>query len=151
MPVIVIGADTDIGDAIVTALGPRSREVRAFVSDPHAGAALKERGVKVAIGDVSDASHVGGAALNTFSAVLVPEAASDGRVRSFAAGPAEVYAGWVEALGEAGVRRAIWVGDDDPPAALAAAVAEIGVVGRAGRPLPAVAAEVAHLDAAAAL
>ena len=42
---------------------------------PGVGVALRGRGVKVATGDVSDGSHVGSAALGTFSAVVVPEAA----------------------------------------------------------------------------
>ena len=66
MPVIVIGADTPTGHAVVDALLPRRGEVRAFVSDPTEAAALKERGVKVAVGDVSDGSHIGGAATQGF-------------------------------------------------------------------------------------
>ena len=53
MPVIVIGADTILGDALIDALLTREGEVRAFVTDPDRGLALKGRGVKVATGDVS--------------------------------------------------------------------------------------------------
>jgi uncharacterized protein YbjT (DUF2867 family) len=84
MPVIVVGADTSQGRAVVEGLLEPGREVRAFVSDPDAGAELRELGVKVALGDVSDDSHVQGACTNCFTAVLVTEAARDGRERSFA-------------------------------------------------------------------
>jgi putative NADH-flavin reductase len=110
MPVIVIGADTPLGEVIMDALLPRQGEVRAFVSSPDAAASLKRRGVKVALGDVSDGSHVGGAALNAFCAVLVEEAATDERERSFAADPDAVMAAWVEGLNDAGVKRVIVVG-----------------------------------------
>ncbi len=153
MPVLVIGADTDLGGAVVEALLPRQGEVRAFVSDIDAGLALKALGVKVATGDVSDASHVGGAALNTFSAVLVPEAAFDGRERSFAASPEAVFAAWAEGLVEAGVRRAIWITDARAPGAetLFAAVPEVAVVPSAGRSPSEVAGEVGRLDELAEL
>ena len=60
MPVIVIGADTSQGRAVIEGLVEPGREVRAFVSDPAIGAELRELGVKVALGDVSDDSHVQG-------------------------------------------------------------------------------------------
>ena len=65
----------------------------------------------MALGDVSDPSHVGAACLRCFSAVLVTEAAHDGRERSFASGPEAVLAGWVDAVREAAVNRVIWVGE----------------------------------------
>ena len=71
MPVIVVGADTEIGLASIEGLLARQGEVRAFVTDPAVGASLKERRVKVALGDVSDPSHIEAAALHCFSAVLV--------------------------------------------------------------------------------
>ncbi len=153
MPVLVIGADTDLGRAVVEALLPRQGEVRAFVSDVDSGLALKAKGVKVATGDVSDASHVGGAALNTFSAVLVPEAAFDGRERSFAQSPEAVFAAWAEGVVDAGVRRAIWIADDRAPGAEAAfsGVPEVAVVAPAGRSPAEVAREVARLDELAEL
>lgn len=111
MPVIVVGADTDLGAAIVDALLPQAAELRAFVSDVRAAQRLKARGVKVAIGDVSDDTHVGGAALDTFCAILVADAAADERERSFASSPGEVASAWAAALDAAGTKRAIWVGD----------------------------------------
>jgi putative NADH-flavin reductase len=110
MPVIVVGADTPLGEIIMDALLPRQGEVRAFVSSPAAAASLKQRGVKVALGDVSDGSHVGGAALNAFCAVLVETAAVDDRERSFATDAAGVLAAWVEGLNDAKVVRTIFVG-----------------------------------------
>ncbi len=115
MPVIVVGADTPAGEAIFAALMVPGREVRAFVSDPDTALRLKRRGAKVAVGDVSDASHVAGAALNCFSAVLVGDAAGDQRERSFADDPAAVLAAWAEAVDDAGVRRVIWVTTAEPP------------------------------------
>lgn len=148
MPVIVVGADTPVGLAVIdTVLGPE-REVRAFVSDPEVGGRLKARGVKVALGDVSDASHVAGACTNAFSAVLVGEAAGDGREVAFASSPEAVWEAWAEAVSEAAVTRVIWVLDDDPPQSEAP---EEVVVGASGRPPADVAAEVAELDDAAEL
>lgn len=115
MPVIVVGADTRLGLRIIDALHEPDREIRAFVSDAETAAALKERGVKVAFGDVSDATHVSAACTNCFSAVLVTEAAADGRERAFAAEPGKVLDGWAAAVAEASVTRVIWVGDDSRP------------------------------------
>ncbi len=111
MPVIVVGADTPTGAAILDALLEPDREVRAFVSDAATAEALRVRGVKVALGDVSDASHVAGACTRCFSAVLVTEAATDGRERSFARTREAVLDAWAEAVADAGVRRVIWVGE----------------------------------------
>jgi len=44
MPVIVVGADTETGRAVVQGLIEPGREVRAFVSDLDAAAALRRRG-----------------------------------------------------------------------------------------------------------
>ncbi len=152
MPVIVIGADTELGAAVIGALLDRAGEVRAFVTDPVAGAAFKARGVKVATGDVSDGSHVASASVNTFSAVVVPEAAFDDRERSFAPDPAAVLDVWAEALAEAGVRRVIWLEDEraeGAPGTLASATAELATVETAGLKPSEVAATVARLDDAA--
>lgn len=115
MPVIVVGADTTVGRAIIDALIEPGREVRAFVSDLDIADELRAQGVKVALGDVSDPSHVGGACTRCFSAVLVTEAASDGRERSFAETPETVLTGWVEAVRDAHVTRVIWVGEGAIP------------------------------------
>jgi uncharacterized protein YbjT (DUF2867 family) len=115
MPVIVVGADTSLGSRIVEAMAGPEREVRAFVSDPDAVDRLRDLGVKVALGDVSDASHVGGACTNCFSAVLVSDAASDDRSRAFAGEPEAVLAAWAEAIDSAAVSRAIWVLDGEAP------------------------------------
>ncbi len=115
MPVIVVGADTKAGEKIVDSLAAPQREVRVFVSDPDTVEGFRSRGIKVALGDVSDDSHVAGASLNCFSAVLVTEAAGDDRERSFAASPEEVLQGWADAVSEAKVRRVIWVVDGEPP------------------------------------
>ncbi|MGH8952098.1 MAG: NAD(P)H-binding protein [Acidimicrobiia bacterium] len=115
MPVIVVGADTQEGRALVEGLLAPGREVRAFVSDIDAAAELKQAGVKVAVGDVSDDSHVQGAALNCFTAVLVTEAARDGRERSFASAEDQVLRGWAMAAETSGVTRVIWVHDGEVP------------------------------------
>ncbi len=149
MPAIVIGADTEVGRAVVDALLDRDGEVRAFVSQPSVGAGLKKLGVKVAIGDVSDASHVGPAALNAFSAVIIAEAASDKRERSFAREPETVMAAWAEGLGDAGVRRVIWVGSGDAPDSLKSVAPEFFAVATVDRDPADIGREVAKLDDAA--
>lgn len=126
MPVIVVGADTASGRSIVERLVSPDREVRAFVTDAGAAESLRGLGVKVALGDVSDDSHVAGACLNCFSAVLVSEAASDARLRSFAPTPERVLEGWGKAVQSAAVRRVIWVaGDEAIPTTSIAEVATI--------------------------
>ena len=112
MPVIVVGADTAVGSSIIDALTEPDREVRAFVTDVDESIRLKAKGVKVALGDVSDPSHVGGACLNCFTAVLITEAAEDGRERAFARDRLTVLEGWAEAAREAAVTRVIWVDAD---------------------------------------
>lgn len=115
MPVMVVGADTPVGARVIDRLLDPEREVRAFVTDPGTAARLRERGVKVALGDLSDDSHLAGACLNCFSVVLVTEAASDERERSFADNSDAVLAGWVRAVASASVRRVIWVTAGTPP------------------------------------
>lgn len=109
MPVIVIGADTEIGEAIARRLYNPPREVRVFVSNPDRGLEMKRAGFKVAVGDVSDESHVEAASTRCFSAVLVTEASSDDRERSFATTPDQVLQGWARAVVTSEVTRVIWV------------------------------------------
>lgn len=125
MPVIVIGADTPLGESIIDELVNPPREVRAFVSDPDTAQRLKDRGVKVALGDVSDDSHIEGAATRCFCAVLVTEAAQDDRERSFATSPEAVKQGWARAVATAGVTRVIWVTGQQPPATETAEVVAV--------------------------
>ncbi|MGD2043008.1 MAG: NAD-binding protein [Acidimicrobiia bacterium] len=115
MPVIVVGADTEPGAAIVDRLYDPEREIRVFVSDERHGLELKDRGIKVAIGDVSDESHVEAASLRCFSAVLIAEAATDTRERSFADTRQSVLQGWAQAVSNSRVRRVIWVLAGEPP------------------------------------
>lgn len=112
MPVMVLGADTPLGEAILAALVAPDREVRAFVSDPGAAARFKEWGVKVALGDLSDLSHVEAACSNCFSVVAVTSALTDGRSLAFGADPRQLASGWARAVTAAGIHRLIWVGDD---------------------------------------
>jgi nucleoside-diphosphate-sugar epimerase len=115
MPVIVVGADTEAGAAILDRLHSPGREVRAFVSDEAEAARLREMGYKVAVGDVSDSSHVEGASTRCFSAVLIAQAADDGRERSFADDPDQVMRGWAAAVANSKVRRVIWVSKPPVP------------------------------------
>jgi putative NADH-flavin reductase len=115
MPVIVVGADTDIGARILDGLHDPEREIRVFVSDEAQGLEMRERGYKVALGDVSDESHVEAAATRCFSAVLITEAARDARERSFAADTAAVLRCWANAMRNSKVNRVIWVTDEDHP------------------------------------
>ena len=115
MPVMVVGADTERGRSIVERLLEPGREVRSFVTDPDCAEELRRSGAKVALGDVSDESHVSGACLNCFSVVFVDEAATDGRLRSFASDPEQVRRGWAGAATSANVSRVIWVMASPPP------------------------------------
>lgn len=125
MPVIVVGADTPEGALIIERLYSPDREVRVFVTDQETGAGLKERGFKVAIGDVSDESHVEAAATRCFSAVLVCSAANDDRPRSFARDADQVLRGWANAVTNSKVRRVIWVAEQNPPKVGVSEVAQV--------------------------
>ena len=115
MPLILVGADTPTGEAILAELGAGEREIRVFVTDEARGLELRERGLKVATGDVSDEGHVEAAALRCFSAVLITEAAHDSRERAFAATADDVLKGWARAVAGSKVRRVIWVTSEDHP------------------------------------
>jgi uncharacterized protein YbjT (DUF2867 family) len=145
MPVIVVGADTPNGRAIIEGLIEPRREVRAFVTDPGTAADLRQSGVKVALGDVSDDSHIQGAATNCFTAVLVAEAARDDRDRAFAATESQVLAGWAAAVTASNVTRVIWVEDGEVPTTGARESV------RVSPSHPTVVAEVVALDTAVAL
>lgn len=138
MPVIVVGADTPEGGQIVDGfLASPDREIRAFVSDETVAVQLRERGIKVALGDVSDDSHVEAAVTNCHTAVLVASAAADSRERSFAETGTQVVEGWLRAVRN--VPRVIWVSDSAP--------AEAALVVSASHPQ--LAALVVDLDSAA--
>ena len=147
MPVMVVGADTPVGEVIIGQLIEPDREVRAFVSDPSVGVRLKEAGVKVAVGDISDTSHVSSACLRCHTVVLVCEAGRDGREISFAADAGELFTQWALAVSEAGTKRVIWVTDHPVPEAQ---VPEQTTVGSALPPQE-VATRVADLDDACSL
>lgn len=147
MPVIVVGADTPQGRAIVPALNPQSGEVRCFVSDAAVGEELRTIG-KVAVGDISDGSHVGGAAIGAFCAVVIAAAAHDDRERHFAASPETLFAQWADGLKDAAVSRIIFVASDadiGSSGPLRVAAPEFAVVA-AELPLTALATEVARLE-----
>lgn len=144
MPAIVIGADTPVGREIVSVLLGRGGEVRAFVTSPKVGDGLKQAGAKVAVGDLSDASHIAAAAYQAFTAVLIESALHDGRETTFAAVDA-VPALWIEALQEAGIRRAIWV-DHRPSREVSDSAPEVEHVASVGRSDQDVARRVADLN-----
>lgn len=116
MPLILVGADTPVGTAILERFHQPEREIRVFVTDEERGREFKARGFKVATGDVSDESHVEAAALRCFTAVMVADAATDDRERAFASNPEEVLAGWARAVTNSGVQRVIWVTGGRHPA-----------------------------------
>ncbi len=154
MPVLVIGADASIGSAVLEALSERDGEVRAFVSDVLAAERLRSMGCKVALGDVSDASHIAAAALGCFSIVCLTEAAHDDRERSFATSPDSTMEAWREAIEETDCRRVIWVetaATSGSGAMISGMQKETAVVQAADRADQAVGAEVAALDDAAQL
>lgn len=148
MPVIVVGADTPLGEAVIPALLPVAGEIRLFVSDPDV-AEERRAAAKVAVGDVSDGSHVGGAATGAFCAVLIAACASDGRERSFAKTVDAVFAQWADWLRDLGLARIIFVGNREEIAAAAVletAAAEYATVDTAGLNPAVIAAEVARLE-----
>lgn len=126
MPVMVVGADTERGRRIAERFLQPHREVRVFVTDPDTADDLRQRGAKVAMGDISDDSHLSGACLNCFSVVLVAEAAHDNRLRSFGATPQQVLESWARAVDTAAVRRVIWVTAGE--AAPSLSVEEVAIV-----------------------
>ena len=147
MPVIVVGADTEAGRAAIEALaGREGGEIRAFVSDAAAAPQLRNMGVKVATGDLSDSSHVAGAALNAHTAVLIEEASRDRRERSFADTPIAVADAWASAVAESGVIRVIWVGPGAVPDSLQEAAPESVGVDPSNLTGSQVGKEVARLD-----
>ncbi|MFQ5967072.1 MAG: NAD(P)H-binding protein [Acidimicrobiia bacterium] len=153
MPVLVVGADTPVGQEIVTELLDREGDVRTFVSDPAAGESFKQRGAKVAVGDPSDDSHIEGAATQAFSAVMITGCLRDGRELSFAESPDAVMDRWAQALRSAKVRRVIWVLDPETTldSSWAAATPEHSVLHEGERSAAALAKEVALLDEATSL
>jgi len=144
---MVVGADTPVGEVIIEELIDPDREVRAFVSDPSAGVRLKEAGVKVALGDVSDASHLSAACLRCHTVVLVCDAGSDGREISFAADVGELFTQWTQAVSEARAKRVIWVANHPVPEAQVPEQATVDSDLSPGE----IANQVAALDDAAAL
>lgn len=116
---IVVGADTVVGRAIIEGFLDPQREIRAFVTDPVCAEELKRLGVKTALGDVSDDTHVGAACTNVHTAVLIGEAAIDDRERAFAISYDQVFDGWARAISEASVKRVIWVSTESHPTDLA--------------------------------
>lgn len=115
MPVMIVGADTPFGEAIVRGMAGRDGEIRVFVSDPDAAVRYRSIGVKVATGDVSDASHIEAACTNVHTAVLLTDAAADARERAFARSAEGVMRGWAVAVRAARVKRVVWVDGGDPP------------------------------------
>lgn len=153
MPVIVIGADTPVGAAVVAALRPASGEIRVFVTDPEAGQRYRNAS-KVAVGDLSDGTHVGGAALGAFCAICVFAAASDDRERHFAATPDAVVKQWADGLRDADIGRviAIGTGSELPPSNPLARIApEYRLVDITDRSTQDIAVEVAALEASSSL
>jgi hypothetical protein len=150
MPVIVVGADTATGQAIVPALQPASGEIRVFVSDEEVGQLYRPI-TKVAMGDISDGTHVGGAAIGAFCAVVIARAAHDERGRHFAPTPDAVFAQWADGLRDARIGRVIVVGDSaeiPKPDPLATIGAEYRVISSGGRSDTEIADEVAAAEAA---
>jgi len=150
IPVLVIGADTDLGRALVPALRSDAAELRVFCSDP--AAAEPYRGfAKIAVGDISDGTHVGGAATGAYCAVVIAAAAHDARERAFATDTESLFGQWAGGLAEAEVHRIIVVGerhlvpDPDP---LSAACSDYHTVDTADRAIASVVDEIVSLEAA---
>lgn len=151
MPVLVVGADTPYGEAIVATLLEREGELRAFISDVSRIDKLRDRKVKVAFGDVSDPSHIEGAGSNAFCVVLVTSAANDGRETAFAENPDEILRGWAVAVKAAGVQRSIWVTEGEPIPEWEGSSPESVLVDTAGKSPAEVARQVSELEDAGRL
>lgn len=113
MPVIVVGADTPAGEAIARRLLEPGREVRVFVSDEDSAASFRQLGAKVALGDLSDDTHIEAAATRCFTAILITDALGDGRELAFTTSTATTLKRWASAVSK--VQRVIWVHDGDTP------------------------------------
>ena len=149
MPAIIIGADTPLGSAVASAIDAQGREVRAFVSDPGTAADLRGLGIKTAVGDVSDGSHIGAAASGCFTAIIDPTAALDGRERSFSRSADTTISAWARALRDASVTRIVWLqnnGISSIPESLRTSCPEFAVVATDGQKPSSVAAEVLRID-----
>ncbi len=150
MPVIVIGADTELGHAVIPALHPASGEIRLFASNPDAVAGY--RGVaKVAVGDISDGTHVGGAAIGAFCAIVIAAVAHDDRERYFAANPMALFAQWAAGLADADIGRVVLVGrpSEVPEHTLDNIGAEFVFIDTTGKDAAQIAAYVGDAEAAA--
>lgn len=150
MPVIIIGADTELGHALIPTLRPGAAELRLFASDADAVAEYRDF-AKVAVGDISDGTHVGGAAIGAFCAIIIAAAAHDERERYFAPEPEPLFAQWADGLGDAGVARVIVVGSGDElpsPDPLRSIVDDYHHIETTGRNLTEVVAAVAAVEAA---
>ncbi len=151
MPVILIGADTELGHAIVPELRPASGEIRLFSSSEEAVARYRPF-AKVAVGDISDGTHVGGAAIGAFCAIVIATAAHDNRERHFAATPVDLFAQWSDGLADANVSRVIVVGaahEIPDPVGLDNVGAEYIVVDTAGKSPAQIVAEVVAAESRA--
>lgn len=146
MPLLVVGADHAIGEAIVRQTLAPNREVRAFVTDPARAAELKALGAKVAIGDLSDEGHIAAAATRCFAIAFVLDAIVDGRELSFA-DQRTVPGLWAAAARASGAKRVIWVGGDGPEEG----ISEVATVAVTDRDPNEIAAEVAALEDRAVL
>jgi uncharacterized protein YbjT (DUF2867 family) len=146
VPILVVGADHPLGAAIVKRLLDPEREVRAFVSDAEIGAELKTLGAKVAVGDLSDESHLAAAATRCFDVAYVSDSLKDGRELAFLS-PSETAVAWARAAAASGVTRVIWIGADPP----SIDVPEVATVDVTELSIPEIVEEVLRLDDLATL
>ena len=85
--------------------------------------------------------------MNCFCAVLVTEAAGDGRELAFATSASAVYDGWRRALGASRVTRTIWVHPESAvPGDEPDRTPEVATVVTTGRAEDEIADEVAELE-----
>ena len=100
---------------------------------------------------LTDGSHVGGAAIGAFCAVVIAAAAHDDRERHFAADPGELFAQWADGLADAGISRIIVVAGADElpnPLHLDRIGAEYVFVSTVGRTTRAVVTDIVAAEAA---
>jgi len=116
VPVVVTGADSVLGTAVVTALLAEYVEVRATVTDRSAVRALVDRGVRTAVSDLLDAERLGAICEGAHTVIHL-----------YGPHPVETLDLVLDAVPDTGVRRVVTVGPPDAPAGQPGGVALVVV------------------------
>jgi uncharacterized protein YbjT (DUF2867 family) len=117
VPVVVTGADTPLGELVVSALSEESIDLRATVDDRGAVAGLVAAGVKTAVSDLVDTERFG-AVVEGAHTVVHLRGSGAGAVLD---GVADVLA----ALPDSGVRRVVTIAGVSGPASVHPALGDL--------------------------